>query len=82
MSVTHFITDRRLLELPAVYAGAAQVPSPCVCVCTMDAATGWCRGCLRTLDEIADWAVLDADEKRVIWAQLPARFDAATGAGR
>jgi hypothetical protein len=60
-------------------AGADQVPSPCVSICTMDAASGLCLGCARTLDEIAAWSVLDADAKRAVLAALPARF-AAQGA--
>jgi len=31
------------------------VPSPCVALCVLDAATGWCRGCGRTIDEIMAW---------------------------
>ena len=30
------------------------MPSPCINVCRMDAATGWCAGCLRTIDEMAE----------------------------
>lgn len=52
---------------------AAGVPSPCVKVCVMDPDSGWCRGCLRTLDEIAFWGQLDDEDKRVVWAQLGAR---------
>ncbi|MDH5338586.1 MAG: DUF1289 domain-containing protein, partial [Rubrivivax sp.] len=37
------------------------VPSPCINVCQMDEATGWCRGCLRTIDEIALWGSLPDD---------------------
>ena len=70
------LVERRQLELPVRYASSATVPSPCTAVCEMDPATGWCKGCHRTLDEIADWALLDADARRAIWAQLPARFDA------
>jgi len=51
----------------------ALVPSPCIDVCRMHAATGWCEGCLRTLDEIAAWSGLSNDEKRAVLAQLPAR---------
>jgi predicted Fe-S protein YdhL (DUF1289 family) len=54
-------------------AGADHVPSPCISVCTMDAAAGICIGCGRTLDEIAAWSVLDADAKRAVLAVLPAR---------
>jgi predicted Fe-S protein YdhL (DUF1289 family) len=51
----------------------ADIASPCVSICEMDAATGLCRGCLRTLDEIAAWSVLDAEGKRRVLAALPAR---------
>jgi hypothetical protein len=54
-------------------APADEVASPCISVCEMDAATGFCRGCLRTLDEIGAWSVLDADGKRAVLAALPAR---------
>ena len=49
------------------------VPSPCISVCRIDPATGWCLGCARTLDEIAAWSVLDDTGKRAVWALLPAR---------
>jgi predicted Fe-S protein YdhL (DUF1289 family) len=39
----------------------------------MDAKTGFCRGCLRTLDEIAAWSVLDGAGKKAVLAALPAR---------
>lgn len=53
---------------------AADAPrSPCISVCRMDAASGWCEGCLRTIDEIAAWSLLDADEQRAVLAALPAR---------
>jgi predicted Fe-S protein YdhL (DUF1289 family) len=57
--------------LPAPVTG--DVASPCINVCEMDAASGLCRGCHRTLDEIAAWSVLDDDAKRAVLAELPAR---------
>jgi len=39
----------------------------------MDEASGLCRGCYRTLEEIAFWSVMDAEEKRTVLARLPAR---------
>lgn len=54
-------------------APPAGVPSPCVDVCRMDALTGWCEGCQRTLREIAAWSTLDDDDKRAICALLPLR---------
>ncbi len=40
------------------------VPSPCVKVCALDPDSGLCRGCFRTLQEIADWLEMTAEEKR------------------
>ena len=37
---------------------SADPPSPCINVCRMDEATGWCAGCLRSIDEIAAWGTL------------------------
>jgi uncharacterized protein len=51
----------------------SEIPSPCTSVCTIDAATGWCAGCLRTIDEIAAWGSLDDAGKRAVWKRLPAR---------
>lgn len=55
------------------------VPSPCTQVCTIDAATGWCLGCARTLDEIAAWGAADDRTKAAILARLPARKSRLTG---
>ena len=43
------------------------VASPCISVCRMDAATGLCVGCLRSLDEMASWSVFDDDARREVW---------------
>jgi predicted Fe-S protein YdhL (DUF1289 family) len=50
------------------------LPSPCKNTCVMHEPTGHCVGCGRTLDEIALWSVLDDDDKRAVWALLPARL--------
>ena len=52
---------------------AAEPGSPCTAVCVLDGDTGLCRGCFRTLAEIAAWASLDRAEKQRILAELPAR---------
>ena len=52
---------------------AGAVPSPCINVCRMDAATGWCEGCLRTIDEIVAWGSFDNVAKRAVLKRLPAR---------
>ena len=54
--------------------------SPCVGICLMDPKTRTCRGCLRTIDEIARWYGATAAEKRAILAGLAERRrDAARG---
>jgi len=53
--------------------GDAPVASPCINVCRMDASTGWCEGCLRTIDEIAGWSSFDDDTKRAVWDAIEAR---------
>jgi len=50
------------------------VASPCMSVCQMDEATGLCVGCLRTLDEIAQWGNANAAFKRTVWANIEARL--------
>jgi predicted Fe-S protein YdhL (DUF1289 family) len=47
--------------------------TPCIDVCEMDEATGLCRGCGRTIDEIARWSGMSPEERRGIMAALPAR---------
>jgi uncharacterized protein len=49
------------------------LPSPCISVCRMHASSGWCEGCLRTLDEIAAWSRMDEAGKRAVWLQLSQR---------
>ncbi len=65
---------RRVAELAQQVAALPQVPSPCQSVCVMHADTGWCEGCLRTLDEIAAWGRMDNPAKRAVWALLPGRL--------
>lgn len=58
---------------PEPSTGHQAVSSPCVDVCRMDPRTGWCEGCRRTIDEIAQWASLDDDMKRAVWENLAQR---------
>jgi predicted Fe-S protein YdhL (DUF1289 family) len=51
------------------------LPSPCVNVCRMHAASGWCEGCARTLEEIAAWGSLPDEAKLRVWRRLPERRD-------
>jgi uncharacterized protein len=49
------------------------VPSPCINLCEMDQASGFCRGCMRTIDEIMAWGQSSEQAKRAIWEQIRAR---------
>jgi uncharacterized protein len=40
----------------------------------MDATSGLCLGCGRTIDEIARWADMTNEERRAIMAKLPAQM--------
>jgi predicted Fe-S protein YdhL (DUF1289 family) len=48
--------------------------TPCVNICLLDAGTGTCLGCGRTLAEIARWAEMTDAERRTVMAVLPARM--------
>ena len=52
------------------------VPSPCINVCRMDARSGLCEGCLRTIDEITVWSRLADADKRLVWARIEHRREA------
>lgn len=51
----------------------AEIASPCVNICQLDPASGYCIGCLRTMDEIANWLELNNEQKRAIVALLEQR---------
>lgn len=53
---------------------AQPVLSPCTSVCLIDAASGLCQGCLRTLDEIGFWGSADDAFKRLVWTRIEARL--------
>jgi predicted Fe-S protein YdhL (DUF1289 family) len=47
--------------------------SPCTGVCTIARETGLCRGCWRSIDEIAGWRAMDAAERAVVLARCDQR---------
>jgi len=53
--------------------GRPFMQTPCVKVCTLDARSGLCLGCGRTLDQIARWAGMTEAERTRIMAELAAR---------
>ena len=48
--------------------------TPCIKVCVMDSATGFCSGCGRTLEEIARWGGMSEAERLTIMRDLAARL--------
>jgi predicted Fe-S protein YdhL (DUF1289 family) len=46
--------------------------TPCVHVCSLVSATGFCAGCGRTLQEIGSWMSYSDTERRRIMTLLPA----------
>lgn len=58
------------------------VLSPCISVCRVDADSGWCEGCLRTLDEIAAWSRLGNDAKRGVWRIIEQRAARSLATGK
>ena len=42
------------------------VESPCVAVCKIDHESGYCIGCNRTLEEIANWSSFNDIQKKKI----------------
>ena len=57
----------------AAAAPAGGVGSPCISLCRIHAGSGWCEGCLRTLDEIVGWGRLDDANRTAILQRLPPR---------
>lgn len=49
------------------------IASPCISVCRIDPATGWCVGCLRTIDEIASWGTLAQAQRDAVMTALERR---------
>jgi predicted Fe-S protein YdhL (DUF1289 family) len=47
--------------------------SPCLGICLMDPRTRMCRGCFRTIDEIAGWYRANSAEKHRILERLAVR---------
>jgi len=54
-------------------APAGEPPSPCMSVCRMDALSGLCIGCMRSIDEIAAWSTLAPPARRGVWRAIEQR---------
>jgi predicted Fe-S protein YdhL (DUF1289 family) len=51
----------------------SKVKSPCIDICKIDLRSGWCRGCLRTRDEIKRWKGLKKKKRFKVLRALPIR---------
>lgn len=57
-------------SLPSAIPSAPERPdTPCVAVCstTFDDV---CRGCGRTVDEVAQWVFMDKGQREVVWQRI------------
>ncbi|HWV54021.1 DUF1289 domain-containing protein [Pseudorhodoplanes sp.] len=54
------------------------IETPCLKICVLEPGSQLCRGCGRTIAEIAGWGTLPASERRRIMALLPDRIAAMT----
>lgn len=50
-----------------------EITSPCVRVCVVHPTERICAGCLRSIEEIAGWSRMSAEERETIMAELPGR---------
>lgn len=67
--------DGMVEGMTTIAAPPRPIATPCVKVCAVDGASGYCLGCRRTLPEIAGWARLTDAERAAIMAALPERPD-------
>jgi predicted Fe-S protein YdhL (DUF1289 family) len=58
------------------------IATPCIGVCEIDQDRGLCKGCLRTIGEIAAWSRLSNPERRRIMSQLSLRQGQSGAEGR
>ena len=54
-------------------ADGDDVPSPCISICKIEASTGLCTGCYRTVEEITLWRGASNDRKKQIWLLVKSR---------
>lgn len=49
------------------------ITSPCISVCAMNEATGYCHGCYRTIEEIRAWWDMPEQERKLVMEALESR---------
>ncbi len=62
---SHLLFERRFAKMRH---------SPCIGICKLDDATGYCLGCGRTGGEIGDWMVMSEGQREAVWTELPGRL--------
>ncbi|MDQ0394321.1 DUF1289 domain-containing protein [Labrys monachus] len=55
--------------------GMQTTSTPCVAICRIDPASGFCIGCGRSSGEIGAWVEMSEPERLALMACLPGRFD-------
>ena len=60
------------------YYSELDIESPCIKVCVVDPASGFCIGCGRTREEIASWLDISVGERRRVMRVLPERISSLT----
>jgi len=66
------------MVIPDSSINVRSMETPCIKICTLDARSGLCLGCGRTVAEIARWSGMSDAERSRVMAELPARFAART----
>lgn len=51
------------------------IESPCILICSIDMASGYCFGCGRTRDEISAWLTMSPEERHAVMGLLPMRLE-------
>jgi predicted Fe-S protein YdhL (DUF1289 family) len=62
-----------------IFQPKTAMESPCEKICIVDPPSGLCRGCGRSLAEIARWTAYSDNERARIMAELPQRLDTING---
>ncbi|HBT41267.1 MAG TPA: DUF1289 domain-containing protein [Rhodospirillaceae bacterium] len=71
--------DKTVTEAPVDKALLEQlICSPCISVCVVDEPTGFCKGCWRTVDEIAQWPRMMRHQRLEILGRLAERRGATS----
>lgn len=71
-----------LHELRCILMTDQPIKTPCIKVCAIDASTGWCLGCGRTLPEIGGWMGMGGISRDLVMESLPERISKLQAMGK